>query len=87
MSYTGEIEENDHRDAGFINTVINDISAKFSYKLLENKTGYLKVVGIGPGDVKEQADFIRKGLTELKAEGVDKWIIDLRLMGAEIWNL
>lgn len=81
VAYTGTIKEHDTRDATFVNTVINDISAKFSYQLLENHIGYLKVVGIGPGNVKEQSDFIRKGLTVLKAEGVDKWIVDLRFNG------
>jgi len=39
------------------------------------------VVGIGGGDVKSQAEFIRNGLIELKAKGVDKWIVDLRFNG------
>jgi len=78
--YTGE-READARESEFINTVINDVSAKFSYQLLDNKVGYLRVVGIGPGNVKEQSDFIRAGLVNLKAEGVDKWIVDLRYNG------
>jgi C-terminal processing protease CtpA/Prc len=61
--------------------VVNDVSARFSFKLLENKIGYLKVVGIGQGNVKEQADFIRKGLVDLKEKGADKWILDLRFNG------
>jgi len=81
VSYTGEIKEKRNRDPKFINTVINDISAKFSYQLFENGIGYLKIVGIGSGNVKEQADFIRKGLVDLKANGVDKWIVDLRFNG------
>ena len=81
VSYTGKINEVDNRKPGFINTVINDITAMFSYQLLENKIGYLRIVGIGPGNVKEQADFIRQGLTDLKAKGVNKWIVDLRFNG------
>jgi C-terminal processing protease CtpA/Prc len=80
--YNDEVKEmDDIRDPKFINTVINDISTKFSYQLLENGIGYLKVVAIGRGDVKEQADFIRNGLVNLKAKGVDKWIVDLRFNG------
>ncbi len=81
VSYNGKIEGTDNRDSEFINTVINDISAKFSYKLLNDGIGYLRIVGIGPGDVKEQSDFIRQGLIDLKSKGVDKWIVDLRFNG------
>ncbi len=79
--YTGEIKGEDNREPEFINTVINDITATFSYQLLDNNIGYLKVVAIGPGDVKAQADHIRSGLIALKAKGVDKWIVDLRCNG------
>jgi C-terminal processing protease CtpA/Prc len=83
VSYTGHFENNDKRarDSEFVNTVINDVTAQFSYKKLDCDVGYLRVVGIGPGDVKAQADFIRKGLIDLKAEGVEKWILDLRFNG------
>ena len=81
--YTGQIKDDGGAkiDGNFLNTVINDVTAKFSYQLLENDIGYLKVVGIGAGDVKTQADFIRNGLVELKAGGVEKWIVDLRFNG------
>lgn len=79
--YTGESDHDDPRDAEFVNTVINDSSAKFSYALIDENIGYLKVVGIGPGDVKEQSDFIRQGLTDLKSKGVRQWIVDLRFNG------
>ncbi|MFD0796878.1 S41 family peptidase [Maribacter chungangensis] len=82
VRYTGSVEnEHRERDAEFINTVINDVYAEFSYQLLENKVGCLRIVGIGPGDVKEQANFIRNGLRTLKDKGVNKWIVDLRFNG------
>lgn len=81
VSYTGEIKEKRNIDPNFLNTVINDVSAQFTYQLFNNGIGYLKVVGIGPGNVKEQADFIRVGISDLKANGVDKWIVDLRYNG------
>ena len=68
-------------NSDFINNVINDVSAQFSYQLLANDVGYLKVVGIGPGDIKEQADKIRQGLIELKTKDVKQWILDLRYNG------
>ncbi len=81
VSYNGQIKGTDNRNSDFLQSVINDITAKFSYQLLENGIGYLRIVGIGPGDVKEQSDFIRQGLVELKSKGVDKWIVDLRFNG------
>ncbi len=82
-SYTGETKEKDTivLNSDYINTVINDVSARFSYKLLNTDVGYLKIVGIGGGDVQEQADFIRSGLRALKEQGVRKWIVDLRFNG------
>ncbi len=81
--YTGEPRNPDPRpiDRDFHHSVINDLSARFSYQLLENKVGYLRVVSIGQGEVKEQSDQIRLGLINLKKEGVDKWILDLRYNG------
>ena len=79
--YTGPSDPDPRREGTFINEVINDISAVFSYVKLEDEVGYLKVVGIGPGDVKAQADAIRAGLVDLNARGVDKWILDLRYNG------
>jgi len=81
VSYTSKATGTDNRDIEFLNSVVNDISAKFSYQLLENGIGYLRIVGIGPGDVKEQSDFIRQGLIDLKLKEVDKWIVDLRFNG------
>ncbi len=81
VSYNGEIQGSDQRDPDFVNQVINDVSASFSYKLLDHNIGYVRIVGIGPGDVKEQSDVIRQGLIDLKSRGVEKWIVDLRFNG------
>lgn len=79
-NYTGPIES-DNRDPQFTNEVINDISAQFSYQLLPNKIGYLKVVGIAPQNVKANARKIRNGIIDLSQQGVSKWILDLRYNG------
>ncbi|MEM7036746.1 MAG: S41 family peptidase [Bacteroidota bacterium] len=81
--YQGKIAESSdlERDAEFVTAVINDVSAEFSYRLLEDGIGYLRVVGIGPGDVQAQADLIRDGLKALKEKGADRWIVDLRFNG------
>lgn len=81
--YTGPNDESGflERQPDFHNNVISDINAKFSYEIMENHVAYLKVVGIGPGDIKEQAEEIRNGLKEAKAAGANKWILDLRYNG------
>jgi len=76
----------DSWDADFLETVIHDTSAKFDYSLTHGDVGYLRVVGIGPGDVNEQARLILDGLRKLKALGVDKWILDLRFNGGGNMN-
>ncbi len=84
VNYKGAIAEDNEGPkpkGAFINSVINDVSARFTYQLLEDDIGYLKIVGIGPGDVKEQSDFIRNGLLDLKKQGANKWIVDLRFNG------
>lgn len=80
VGYKGAVAP-DNRKPSFVNSVINDLSIPFSYQLLANNTGYLKIVGVGPGDVKQQADKIRNGLKKLKLEKVNKWIVDLRYNG------
>lgn len=81
VSYTGE-READNRKSDFVNSVINDMDTRFSFKNLGDGIGYLKVVAIGGlRTVKEEADFIREGLKALVNEGVTKWIVDLRFNG------
>lgn len=79
--YRGK-QEPDIRHSDFVNNVINDISAEFSYQKLGNDVGYLKVVAIGGNfSVKEAADAIRAGVKDLSNQGVEKWIVDLRFNG------
>lgn len=82
VSYTGKTENTDKRDfdSNFINNTINNVDSKFSYRNKDG-VGILKIVGVGPGDVKKQSDEIRNGLLKLKEQGIDKWIVDLRYNG------
>lgn len=86
VSYNGEVDEIDKRNPKFVNEVINDITAKFEYRLLDENIGYLKVVGIGPGKIEENANLIRNGLINLKSKNVNKWILDLRYNGGGDMN-
>jgi carboxyl-terminal processing protease len=59
--------------------IVNDIDLKFEYKLLKDKIGYLKIVGIAPNvDIAKESEKIRNAVIELADRKVDKWIIDLR---------
>ncbi len=81
VSYGGDLAP-DNRRSKFVNTVINDITGRFSFKKLDNDVGYLKVVGIGSKyPVEEDANLIRDGLKTLADQDVKKWIVDLRFNG------
>ncbi len=83
------LPSNDARvfNSKFHNEVLNDLNARFSYKLLDDQIGYLKVVGIGPQNpMEEDARLIQNAIAELKTRGVDKWILDLRYNGGGNMN-
>jgi len=85
--FTGESDSLDVPwDSDFLETVIHDTSAEFEYSLIHDDIGYLKIVGIGPGDVDEQARLIRDGLRRLKDQGIERWIVDLRYNGGGNMN-
>lgn len=85
--YTGEGDDDRAPwDAEFLRTVIHDTTAEFRYELIDDDIGYLRVVGIGPGDVERQARVIRDGLRELKRRGVSRWVVDLRFNGGGNMN-
>ena len=66
---------------------VNDPEARFSYKVLDGKVGYLRIVGIGPQvDVQQESRRIRNALIELSGKGVQSWIIDLRYNGGGNMN-
>lgn len=66
---------------------VNDTSLKFEYKILSNKVGYLKVVGIPPNvDITKEATKIREAVNVLAEKRIDKWIIDLRYNGGGNMN-
>ena len=83
------LDKNDSRprDGNFNNTVINDISARFNYKLLDDQTGYLRIVGIGPQqNLIEEGQIMRAAIAELDSAGVRNWVVDLRFNGGGNMN-
>lgn len=62
--------------------IVNDTALKFEYKLLNDRVGYLKIVGIGPNvDIQREAEKIRAAVIKLSKNKVNNWIIDLRYNG------
>lgn len=51
------------------------------FKLLKNTIGYIKIVGIGPGDIKKKAKNIRNKIDSIALLGAKEWILDLRYNG------
>jgi C-terminal processing protease CtpA/Prc len=85
--YKGPSKDKRSFNRKFHNEVINDITARFSYQHLLEDIGYLKVVGIGPQNPMEvDAATIQNAIAELKSNGVDQWILDLRYNGGGNMN-
>jgi carboxyl-terminal processing protease len=59
--------------------IVNDTALRFEYKILKNKIGYLKIVGIASNvDIEKESKIIRAAVIALSKQKIDKWIIDLR---------
>lgn len=59
--------------------IMNDPDARFEYQVLKDKTGYLKIVGIGPQvDIEKESVAIRDAVMKMYGQKIDRWIIDLR---------
>ncbi len=90
VSYTGPNDTKDARKSSYVNTVINDIEAKFSCKEAKSADkiyGHLNIVGIGGNaSVEDEAANIQNCIADLKSKGTNKWIIDLRNNGGGNMN-
>jgi carboxyl-terminal processing protease len=86
LAYFTDYENQRHEDLRTFDRdtwkVVNDTALKFEYKALKHKTGYLKIVGIGPNvDIQSEAERIRNAVCNLSKMKINKWIIDLRYNG------
>jgi carboxyl-terminal processing protease len=62
--------------------LVNDTALHFSWQMLSDKTGYLRITAISPReDAQQEAAKIRAAVIELAAAGATKWVIDLRYNG------
>lgn len=86
-SYTGPIApRTEPWDSEFLREVIHDTTAEFESSMIGDDVGYLRLVGIGPGDVDAQTNRIREGLQHLESSGATRWILDLRYNGGGNMN-
>ena len=54
----------------------------FEHEMLDDKTGYLRVVGVAPdADIQMVAESIRAAVEELGRKGAEHWVLDLRYNG------
>lgn len=77
------LKNRDHRvKDGETWSIINDTSSRFSYRILEENVGYLKIVGIAPNvNIEAESKKIREAVIALTNKGVESWVIDLRYNG------
>lgn len=59
--------------------IVNDTALKFEYQILNDRIGYLKIVGIKPNvDIEFESKKIRAAIDSIYKKQVMHWIIDLR---------
>ena len=59
--------------------IMNNPDARFEYQVLKDRTGYLKIVGIGPNvDIEKESARIRNAVIKMYGQKIDRWIIDMR---------
>ncbi|NND62672.1 MAG: hypothetical protein HKN48_05715 [Flavobacteriaceae bacterium] len=51
------------------------------FKMLDDTTGYIKLVGIGPVDIIAEAKKLREKFEKLAVQGATQWVLDLRYNG------
>lgn len=75
-----DAEKKDKREVNdSIRRIVNDTTSRFSYKLLPENIGYLKIVGIAPYySFQKESEKIRNAVIELSENKLKGWIIDLR---------
>jgi hypothetical protein len=77
--------ESDEHSANLDSDIYNDIQTgsvyPFQAELLEEKVGYVRIVGLPMGDNEAMSMEIQDAVCEVMNEGVTKWIIDLRFNG------
>jgi len=78
-------EELKNHQKSFDPEINNQIQLRQTYKfhseLLDEKIGYLRIVGFPTGDNEKMAAKIQSEVCEFSEKGVSKWIIDLRYNG------
>ena len=58
----------------------------FRAELIDERIGYVRIVGLGMGDNEQMARNIQDEVCRLRNAGADRWIVDLRYNGGGNMN-
>ncbi len=84
LSYYMSGETKPHQvsvDPEIYGKVQSGVDYKFHGELLNNQIGYLRIVGLAPGNNERDTKIIQSKVCKLIEKGAEKWIIDLRYNG------
>lgn len=80
--YSGQLKPHQaHFDSGLYSEIQNTHTYPFLTKMVDAKTGYVRLPGLPMGDNLQMAREIRDAICELIRNGAEQWIIDLRYNG------
>jgi len=80
--YSGEKKVHlEHIDTETFNKIQSGQVYPFTTRLIDHKTGYVRIVGLPMGDNEQMSAEIQDAVCDLIHQGADRWIIDLRYNG------
>jgi len=85
--YSGELKEHQKAfDMDIYQQVQSGAIYPFRAELIDERIGYVRIVGLGMGDNEEMARNIQDVVCRLRNAGADRWIVDLRYNGGGNMN-
>jgi len=85
--YSGELKEHQKAfDMDIYQQVQRGTIYPFRAELIDERIGYVRIVGLGMGDNEQMARNIQDEVCRLRNAGADRWIVDLRYNGGGNMN-
>ena len=85
--YSGELKEHQRAfDMDMYQQVQSGTIYPFRAELIDERIGYVRIVGLGMGDNEQMARNIQDEVCRLRNAGADRWIVDLRYNGGGNMN-